>query len=296
MVLLEAKHLRKQFGTQTAVNDISLKINTGDLVAFLGPNGAGKSTTISLLIGTLLADAGDIQLDGQQPTSAAYHRRIGVVFQESVLDAQLTVRQNLQLRASMYRHLDRQRVAEVLKQFQLTTIANQRYGTLSGGQRRRVDIARAIIHHPDLLILDEPSTGLDIQTRQVIWQVLTNLRQSEHLTILLTTHYLEEAEQADFVYVIDHGELVAADTVAALKQNYAPTVLNLTTTRPEAVRALLPNRWQATVTTDGLRVTIPDTLASLPVLPKLQPFITNFELRNGTIDDLFLTLTGREIR
>lgn len=295
MTLLRADHLSKAFGKKSVVTDISLQITSGSFIGLLGPNGAGKSTIISMLIGTSIPDSGQIQLDGNRPDSPTYHRRIGVVFQESVLDGQLTIRQNLLLRASMYHDLSASRVNDVLAQFQLLELADQKYKTLSGGQRRRVDIARAILHKPDLLFLDEPSTGLDIQTRQTIWRILAKLRRDQHLTVILTTHYLEEAENADFVYVIDHGRIIAADTIPALKAAYAPTRLNLTTRNPDSLRTALPPDWPIAETETGLSAAIPDALTCIPVLNSIQSQITAFEVRSGTVDDIFLTLTGKEI-
>lgn len=296
MALLSANHLKKSFGNKIAVKDISLQIDPGKFIALLGPNGAGKSTTISMLIGTLAPDSGNINFGAKIPNSQNYHRHIGVVFQESVLDGQLTVRQNLTFRAKMYKNITTHRVEDVLNEFQLLTVADQKYQTLSGGQRRRVDIARAILHRPALLFLDEPSTGLDIQTRNMIWQILNRLRQNEHLTIVLTTHYLEEAENADFVYIIDDGHVIAADTIPKLKATYAPTRLTLITSTPDLVRKNLPADLPITTTKTGLSIALSDSMASIPILKLIRPLISSFELRNGTVDDIFLTLTGKEIR
>lgn len=296
MALLSANHLKKSFGNKIAVKDISLQIDPGKFIALLGPNGAGKSTTISMLIGTLAPDSGNINFGAKIPNSQNYHRHIGVVFQESVLDGQLTVRQNLTFRAKMYKNITTHRVEDVLNEFQLLTVADQKYQTLSGGQRRRVDIARAILHRPALLFLDEPSTGLDIQTRNMIWQILNRLRQNEHLTIVLTTHYLEEAENADFVYIIDDGHVIAADTIPKLKATYAPTPLTLITSTPDLVRKNLPADLPITTTKTGLSIVLSDSMVSIPILKLIRPLISSFELRNGTVDDIFLTLTGKEIR
>lgn len=296
MALLSANHLKKSFGNKIAVKDISLQIDPGKFIALLGPNGAGKSTTISMLIGTLAPDSGNINFGAKIPNSQNYHRHIGVVFQESVLDGQLTVRQNLTFRAKMYKNITTHRVEDVLNEFQLLTVADQKYQTLSGGQRRRVDIARAILHRPALLFLDEPSTGLDIQTRNMIWQILNRLRQNEHLTIVLTTHYLEEAENADFVYIIDDGHVIAADTIPKLKATYAPTRLTLITSTPDLVRKNLPADLPITTTKTGLSIVLSDSMVSIPILKLIRPLISSFELRNGTVDDIFLTLTGKEIR
>lgn len=296
MALLTAINLQKAFGGHAAVAGITLQIVAGQLIALLGPNGAGKSTTIQMLIGMMTPDAGTIVFDGAPIAHRAYRRRIGVVFQGSVLDGALTVRENLALRESMYRDIGAERVDAVLAQFHLTDLVDQPYQTLSGGQRRRVDIARAVLHQPDILFLDEPSTGLDVQTRRVIWTILDTLRADAHLTIVLTTHYLEEAEGADYVYVLDHGAIIAADTVANLKRAYAATRLTLITGQHAAVRAALPADWPVAVTEAGLVVAVPSAVACVPVLAQVAADVDDFEIRKGTVDDIFLTLTGKEMR
>ena len=296
VTLLYVKNLKKSFGAKLAVDDIDLQISRGQLIALLGPNGAGKSTVISMLIGIMKPDSGEIRLEEMSPQESHYHRRIGVVFQSSVLDGQLTVRQNLNLRAGMYRDIGSERVSEVLSQFSLTKIADQKYKTLSGGQRRRVDIARAVLHHPDLLFLDEPSTGLDVQTRRMIWMILDRLRREDRLTIVLTTHYLEEAETADFVYVLDYGKIIAADTVQKLKKAYAPTRLLISTLYPKRLQSQFPKDWRVAVTSTGLSIAVPDAISCIPIHSRLESSIDDFELRKGTVDDICLTLTGKEMR
>ncbi|WP_057880364.1 ABC transporter ATP-binding protein [Companilactobacillus kimchiensis] len=291
-MLLTVKDLTKKFNHKIVVNNINLSINQGDLVAFLGPNGAGKSTTINMLTGIIPPTTGIIKLDGLQPSSTQYHQKIGVVFQNSVLDNELTVKENLLSRQKMYRN-SVDKLDDWIDKFALQSILNQKYGVLSGGQKRRVDIVRALIHDPELLFLDEPTTGLDIQTRKLIWKVLSDLRKETKLTIVLTTHYLEEAELADFVYVIDHGQVIAADTVNNLKQNFAQDVLTIYPSDMMKISQILSDyKYQI----DGQQVAIfVQQYQAIDLLNKLKPVINSFEYRRGNMDDIFLNLTGKGV-
>ena len=190
-MILQAKNISKRYGNYLAVNDIHLQFEKGTFNAILGPNGAGKSTTISMLIGLKQPTKGEIIYE---PGT-----KIGVVFQTSVLDEMLTVRENLAIRARQYKGLKPNRVSDLIGRLGLSTFQKQRYGTLSGGQKRRVDIARALLSQPDILFLDEPTTGLDIQTRKSIWDLLYQLQREEGMTVVLTTHYLDEADEADLI-------------------------------------------------------------------------------------------------
>lgn len=291
-------NVTKKFQQIIAVNHVSLMIPTGQFVAFLGPNGAGKSTTISMLTGLLAPTSGRIQLGKLIPQQAAYREQLGVVFQNSVLDPKLTVQQNLTLRAALYRHHETAWLEHLMTLFALIPIRHQRYDTLSGGQRRRVDIVRALLHRPTLLLLDEPTTGLDLQSRTAIWTALATLRNREKLTVILTTHYLEEAETADWVYVIDHGCVVASDTVTALKQHYAHYQLTLQSPDlPQLTydlqRAGYITRLTATAT---LQVSVNNAQQGIDVLHTYQHQISNFEGRNGDMNDVFLALTGKDVR
>lgn len=289
-MLLEVKNLTKKFNREIVVNNINLSINKGDLVAFLGPNGAGKSTTINMLIGILSPTQGQIVLDGYTPSSNQYHQRIGVVFQESILDDDLTVKQNLMIRQGLYRHLNHD-LDYWIEKFALQKIINQKYKTLSGGQRRRVDIARALLHEPEVLFLDEPTTGLDIQTRELIWKILNQLRKEMQLTVILTTHYLEETQEADFVYVINHGEIIASDTVGNLKDKFAQNKLTL---QVKSADTQIPNgyQFQRNGTEVSMFVSVQDCLK---VLNQLTDQIVTFDYHQGNMDDIFLNLTGREV-
>ncbi|MDK1728467.1 ABC transporter ATP-binding protein [Dellaglioa algida] len=296
MTLLTAKSISKTYREKVAVNHIDLTVKEGQLIAFLGPNGAGKSTTINMLTGLIQTTSGEIRLAGLDPKQKGYHHKIGVIFQNSVLDGQLTVQQNIQNRARMYKNIDLDFENQLIDDFGLTTILDQRYDTLSGGQRRRVDIARALVHQPDLLFLDEPSTGLDIQTRKVIWGTLEKLRETRGLTIILTTHYLEEAEEADFVYVIDHGEVIAHDTVKQLKEDYAQNLLTIESEDKDAVLAEIDSSWSVVQEKGSLLIKVPNEHDAISFLQRVEPLITHFEFRHGNMDDIFMALTGKEIR
>lgn len=277
MKLLQTTSLTKKFGNHTAVNNISLTIKQGEMVALLGPNGAGKSTTINMLIGVLQPTSGEIIFGEKATNINDYRSEIGVVFQNSVLDEKLTVKDNMMLRAKMYSRPVI--VQNLIEKFELESIWKQRYGSLSGGQRRRVDIARALISSPKLLFLDEPSTGLDIQTRTKIWEILDQLRKETGLTIIFTTHYLEESENADYVYIVDQGKVIAEDTVWGLQKKYTKNILQLTYTNGTSQTLTIDNKDDA-----------------IKVLSEKNSLISDFEYRPGTMDDVFMNLTGKEIR
>ncbi|WP_125572981.1 ABC transporter ATP-binding protein [Levilactobacillus huananensis] len=286
-MLLEAKHLTKTFGDRIAVNAVDLQIEKGSFTALLGPNGAGKSTTMNLLIGLSQPTAGSVVYD-QKP-------RIGVVFQGSVLDAMLTVQENLQIRADQYRHVSADRVKILSQQLGLTDFMTQRYGTLSGGQRRRVDIARALLNSPGILFLDEPTTGLDIQTRHAIWDLVQHLQRKQKMTVILTTHYLDEADAADNVIIIDHGRVLVHGTAAEIKERYATDSLTMTSPNVPQLAANIVQR-PTRVTDTQLTFRLPDVQSALAILTANRELISNFEFRPGTMDDAFLALTGKEMR
>ncbi|KZL39333.1 ABC transporter ATP-binding protein [Secundilactobacillus collinoides] len=289
--------LTKTFQTKVAVNHLNMQIPANKFIAFLGPNGAGKSTTVGMLTGLTQPTSGQITLGDLTPETLAYRQQIGVVFQYGVLDEQLTVRQNLKLRASMYPNVQQSWLDRIIHDLGLTSLLDQRYGTLSGGQRRRVDISRAMINRPKLLILDEPSTGLDIQTRTVIWQVIHQLRKELKMTVILTTHYLEEAEDADYVYVIDHGEVIAADSVAQLKHEYAQVEMTLCSPSPETLLTnLQQDGYAAQLEEDKVTLTVPDAQTSIDTLVKYRKLISQFDSHEGDMNTIFLALTGKEIR
>ena len=212
--MIEISHLSKSFGTVKAVQDLSFQVRKGELFAFLGINGAGKSTTINIMCGQLAKDAGRVCIDGADLDQDAdrIKRSLGVVFQNSVLDKHLSVRDNLESRAALYGisgKAFRERLEELADLLDFHDLLKRTLGKLSGGQRRRIDIARALLHRPKILVLDEPTTGLDPQTRNLLWNVIHDLRKQENMTVFLTTHYMEEAADADYVVILDSGKIAA---------------------------------------------------------------------------------------
>lgn len=279
-MLIETYGLTKKYGKKLALNNVDLKIDRGQLVAYLGTNGAGKSTTINILTGLLKPTSGTI--------TYSPNLKIGVVFQDSVLDSNLTVKDNLYLRAKMYKTFSKEWLKRLIDLIGIKKFLNQKYGTLSGGQRRRVDIARALIDHPDLLFLDEPTTGLDLQTRLVIWNLLQKLQKEQGLTIFLTTHYLEEAENADQMYILENGNVLAKGSASDIKAKYAPNKLIVTmkdNKQPQYSKFLKDDKFEL------------DALSSNQVIDfliKNRPQIADFEYRKGSINDAFIKITGKE--
>lgn len=284
-MLIQTRNLTKKYGQKTVVDHLNLTIPKGSLVAYIGTNGAGKSTTIKMLTGLLQPSQGQVIV--------APDMKIGMVFQDSVLDPELTVKANLNHRAGLYRNLDKGWLAHLLELTELTDLLQQKYGTLSGGQRRRVDIARALLNKPELLFLDEPTTGLDIQTRRMIWDLLHKLKREQNLTIFLTTHYLEEAENAEVAYVIDQGKILAQGTAFDLIKEYAKSQLILKLTDPAAVSALDIDikAVEAGYLVEGL--TAQEVIL---LLNQHQDIIRDFEFKQGTINEAFMAITGREIQ
>ena len=288
-MILQAKHLSKWYGNHMAVDDIQLEFEKGSFNAILGPNGAGKSTTISMLIGLKKPTKGQIRY--------APNTKIGVVFQASVLDEMLTVRENLTIRAQQYKEIAASRVDDLIHQLGLTAFQKQLYGTLSGGQKRRVDIARALLSQPDILFLDEPTTGLDIQTRKAIWDLLSRLQKDEGMTIILTTHYLDEADEADQIYIVDHGKVIAQGSATAIKSQYASNILKIRFKEMKGLEKLLQTGMTVKEENELEYLFYPrSSLEAIEYLEKVREEIDSFEFRPGTMDDAFIALTGREVR
>ena len=259
--MIEIKNLYKQFGDIQAVNNLSFKVKKGELFAFLGVNGAGKSTTINIICGQLKKDKGEILITGksldENPTF--FKNILGVVFQTSVLDKDLTVYDNLQSRASLYGIIGKDfqnRLNKLSEILSFKDLLKRPLGKLSGGQKRRIDIARALIHKPKILILDEPTTGLDPQTRTLLWDVINNLRKEEGLTVFLTTHYMEEAADADYVVIINHGQIAAEGTPLDLKNKYTGDFLTLYNVNEEEIKQL---NLKYTKIHNGFKIEIPYT-------------------------------------
>jgi multidrug/hemolysin transport system ATP-binding protein len=278
-MLIQVENLHKSYGDVKAVNGVSFAVREGSLFSFLGTNGAGKSTTINVLTTLLAKTSGTASVGGFDVEREAERVRglIGIVFQDSVLDPMLTVRENLTVRGSLYglRGANlKSAVENAVKITGISEFASRQYGKLSGGQRRRTDIARALIHTPKLLFLDEPTTGLDPKTRRDIWRLIRDLQASSGMTVFLTTHYMEEAAESDDVVVIHRGEIKAQGTPLDLKTRYCTDVLKLTLSSGEYIEQKLTK-----------------TVDALPVIERHKGDIANVEIINGTLDDVFLNLT-----
>lgn len=297
---LEVRDLVKTYGDVRAVDGISFEVPEGSFFAFLGPNGAGKSTTLSIVCSTARRDSGDVRIFGRDVGDPATRRDIGVVFQDPMMDRLLTVRENLTLRGGMYGlkgdELERA-VDDAVRMSGCGDFADRRYGTLSGGQRRRADIARALVHGPRLLLLDEPTSGLDPQTRRYIWDTVRSLSSESGMTVMLTTHYMEEAADADDVVIINRGRVVAHATPERLKEEYCSDMLTVVPADAEAVESVLSSAGvRHTVSRGIFEVPLGSTLDAVPIIESLQGLMTSFEVRTGTLDDAFIRITGEEMR
>jgi multidrug/hemolysin transport system ATP-binding protein len=300
--ILTVSHLKKSYRTVQAVNDISFYVEKGAFFAFLGPNGAGKSTTIDMLCTLLEPDSGQIELNGLivGKDDAQIRSSIGVVFQDSLLDKLLTVRENLIVRGGFYGLSGKQMKSAVERAAEATGILefiDRRYGELSGGQRRRADIARALVHTPKILFLDEPTTGLDPQTRKSVWETIHAIQKESRMTVFLTTHYMEEAEYADYITVIDHGVISAQGSPSDLKIQYSTDYLKMYAEHLQAVKNVLDkNHIVCEFGANSVNIPLANTMEAIPILQICESYITNFEVRNGTMDDAFIKITGEAIR
>jgi len=295
--IIEIKNLSKSYGKVVAVKDLSFRVKEGELFAFLGENGAGKSTTINILCGMMPRDAGKVLIDGVSIDEKCddIKRSIGVVFQSSMLDSSLSVYDNLKSRGALYGIFGdrlRGRIAKLTELFDLGEILKRQVSKLSGGQRRRADIARALIHEPRILILDEPTTGLDPKTRVNLWRVLSELRKNEKMTVLLTTHYMEEAADADYVVIIDSGRITAEGTPLELKNTYSRDHLRIYGISEEQI-GLLGVRY--TTLRDGFDITVPDTAEVTKMILKHPDLFADYEVTKGRMDDVFLAVTGKTL-
>ena len=295
--IIEISQLNKSFGSVRAVRDLSLNVRRGELFAFLGVNGAGKSTTISVMCGQLKADSGSVSICGldAEKSIAEITRRLGVVFQGSVLDMPLTVRENLESRAALYGITGRaftERLSELAELLDFKALLDRPVGKLSGGQRRRIDIARALLHKPEILILDEPTTGLDPQTRRLLWDVVRKLRRDEKMTVFLTTHYMEEAADADYVVILDSGSIAAQGTPLELKNAYAGDFITLYGIAPDALDELGLKYERLR---DAYRVEVADTAAATRLIVEHPALFTDYEITKGKMDDVFLAVTGKRL-
>lgn len=295
--IIRINGLRKSFGDIKAVDGLSFRVERGELFAFLGVNGAGKSTTISMICGQLKRDGGDISVCGYDidRDPEPIKRRIGVVFQNSVLDRALTVKDNLKSRAALYgitgKRLE-ERLSAVSELLDMDGIMNRPVGKLSGGQRRRADIARALMHDPEILILDEPTTGLDPQTRKMLWDAVRRLRDSEKLTVFLTTHYMEEAADADYAVIIDSGKIAAEGTPLELKNRYTADSITLYGVGESDAADL---GYPVTVLHGAVRISVPDTEAATKLIISRPELFRDYEIIKGRMDDVFLSVTGKKL-
>jgi len=295
--VIEIKNLNKSFGEVRAVRDLSFSVKEGELFAFLGVNGAGKSTTINIMCAQLKKDSGEVIIDSHDldVTASFIKSRLGVVFQESLLDKALSVKDNLQSRAALYGIVGKdfdKRLCELTELLDLSELLKRPVGKLSGGQRRRIDIARALLHKPKILILDEPTTGLDPQSRKMLWDVIEGLRKSEGMTVFLTTHYMEEAAGADYVVILDSGRLVAEGTPLELKNKYTGDFITLYGVNEEQIKALgvpyEPLR-------DAYRLAVKDTAEATALIIAHPELFRDYEITKGKMDDVFLRATGKEL-
>lgn len=300
---LVIEHLCKSYGDLKAVNDISFRVVRGSLFAFLGINGAGKSTTINIICSILKKDGGKITVNGYDldEESAKIRNETGIVFQSSVLDMGLTVKQNLEIRASFYsksRKEKRETVDSIVSLLELEPLLNRTVKTLSGGQLRRVDIARAMVHRPKLLILDEPTTGLDPKTRLTVWSLIDKIRKETGMTVFLTTHYLEEAEKATDVVIMDKGSIIAHGTPNELKNAYSSDRIFCYRTRDEDFERTLNGRggkFFYNGEKGAYEIVIRDTAEAKKLLKELDGEFSDIEIVKGTMDDVFLAVTGKNI-
>ncbi len=295
--VIEIKNLYKSFKDVKAVSDLSFSVKEGELFAFLGLNGAGKSTTISIICGQLEKDSGKVFINGvdMDSNSEAFKNEIGVVFQNSVLDKALSVKDNLESRASLYNICGpnfQKRMLELAKLLDFENLLNKTLGKLSGGQRRKIDIARALLPQPKILILDEPTTGLDPQTRKLVWNVLNQLRKENHMTIFLTTHYMEEASDADYVVILDSGKIAAEGTPLQLKNKYTGDFITLYNIQESDIEKLSLKYEKIR---DAYRIEVPDTSKATSLILLHQELFKDYEITKGKMDDVFLAVTGKKL-
>ena len=296
--IIEIKNLSKSFNKIKAVDNISFKVKKGEFFAFLGVNGAGKSTTINMMSGALKIDSGSIKICDYDVNKNLdeIKKNVGIVFQDSVLDKTLSVYDNLKYRAGYYGIYGKEfekRFEELDGLFKLRDIKNKQLYKLSGGQRRRVDIARSIIHSPKLLILDEPTTGLDPGTRKKIWASINKLRLEKGMTVFLTTHYMEETANADYVVIIGKGKIVAQGTIIDLKNKYASDMIYLYNTTEEDVKKLNVPYERVN---DSFRIKIDSSKEATKLIVENKEIFNDYEIIKGKMDDVFLAATHKEAK
>lgn len=295
--IIEIKNLSKSFGDIKAVDNLSFSVKKGELFAFLGENGAGKSTTINIMCNALKKDSGEVLITGESidKNFESLSRKIGIVFQTSVLDSALTVKDNLKNRAALYGIFGDEfsnRLEKLSDMLDFGDFLNRSVGKLSGGQKRRIDIARALFHSPEILVLDEPTTGLDPQTRKLLWDVIMDLQKSEGLTVFLTTHYMEEAANADYIVVLDGGKIAASGTPLELKNKYTGDFITLYGVDEDSVKAL---KKPYTAINGGFLVEVESTAMATKMIIENPQFFVDYEITKGKMDDVFLNITGKKL-
>ena len=295
--IIEINHLDKSFKEVHAVSDLSFRVKRGELFAFLGVNGAGKSTTISIMCGQLARDGGTVMIDGVSldKNRDKIKREMGVVFQNSVLDKALSVYDNLKIRAALYGITGKAfeaRLAELAEMLEFKELLRRTVSKLSGGQRRRIDIARALFHSPRILILDEPTTGLDPQTRKAVWVLIERLRKQESMTVFLTTHYMEEAADADYVVIIDSGKIAAKGTPLTLKNTYTEDFITVYGAEREQVEKM---KKPFEKIREAYRIAVKNTGEATELILKYPEVFGDYEITKGKMDDVFLAVTGKKL-
>lgn len=294
--ILQIEHLSKSYGDLKAVDDISLKVKKGSLFSFLGMNGAGKSTTINIICSILKKDSGKIFVNGYDLDKDVnkIKEEIGIVFQNSVLDNDLTVYQNLKVRASFYgfsKKEEKEKINNIVNLLQLNEILDKPINKLSGGQKRRVDIARSMIHSPKLLILDEPTTGLDPKTRLMVWNLINEIRNKTGMNVFLTTHYMEEAEESTYIVIMNKGKIISEGTPLELKNKYTSDYIKAYLDKNKQLEELLnKDKIQYTYFEENnfYKIYIKNSELSVELLNKYKDFIKDFEILKGDMDDVFL--------
>lgn len=295
--VIKIKNITKSYGNVLAVNDLSFKVKKGELFSFLGINGAGKSTTIKMIVGELFPDQGEIKVCGKdiRTDEDEIKRKIGVVFQDSLLDKTLSVYDNLKYRAALYGITGdefKDRYKRLSQIFSLEDIFNRKVNTLSGGQRRRVDIARALIHNPEILILDEPTTGLDPGTRNSIWKIINNLRKKDNLTVFLTTHYMEEADDSDYIVILDKGHVIGEGSPLELKNKYAKDMVIIYNVKEEDIKKLKMTYHKIR---NGFKIEVDSISIVTDLIVEHKDIFKDYEVIKGRMDDVFLSATGYEL-
>lgn len=300
--IIEVKNLSKSYGEIKAVDNISFEVEQGKLFAFLGENGAGKSTTINMLCTSLAKDNGEIVINGfdidESPDEVK--KSIGIVYQNSVLDKYLTVQENLYCRGALYgmatSDIDK-KIEELDKVLQIKSLLKRRYGTLSGGQRRKVDIVRGLLGGPKILFLDEPTTGLDPKSRRQVWDTISFLIKKTHLTVFLTTHYMEETEDADKVVIIDNGKIVASGSPNELKHQYAKSVLKLKVSESKKIDKILTKENRQFAYDNGhYMIGMSGSDEAKEFIKLHEDIMTDWEFTGGNMDMVFISVTGRKLK